>query len=105
MRCYLQEKLRQDSRISIGPDDPLPHLQRANVYVHPSFTDGFGYAVAEAMACGTPVIVTDETGMKEHVQEGANGFVVPCGNSQAIRDRLELLRDLHRMNAALCPCQ
>src|SRR5207248_1915609 len=91
MRRYLESRLREDSRVSIAPGDPLPHLQSAHVYVHPSFQEGFGYAPMEALACGVPVIVTEDTGMKEHVREGVNGFVVPTGDADAILDRLEYL--------------
>jgi len=92
MRLYLQEWLRRDSRIRIVPGDPLPHLQQADVYVHPSFEDGFAYAPMEALACKVPVIVTQDTGMKEYVQESINGYVVPTGDWEAILERLENLR-------------
>jgi glycosyltransferase involved in cell wall biosynthesis len=91
MRKYLAQKLRADPRITISPGDPLPHLQRAHVYVHPSFQDGYGYAPMEALACGVPVIVTEDTGMKEHVREGVDGYVVPAGDPDALLDRLEHL--------------
>ena len=45
----------------------------------------------EALACGVPVIVTEDTGMKEHVREGQNGYIVPTGDWQAIYERLEYL--------------
>ena len=62
------------------------------VCVHPSFTDGFGLAPAEALACGVPVIVTEDTGMKELVEEGVNGYIVPTGSWEAILERLKHLR-------------
>jgi glycosyltransferase involved in cell wall biosynthesis len=46
----------------------------------------------EAMACGVPVIVTEDTGMKEYITEGINGYVVPTGDIDALRDRLDHLR-------------
>jgi glycosyltransferase involved in cell wall biosynthesis len=45
----------------------------------------------EAMACGLPVIVTEATGMKEHVSVGENGYIVPTGSWEAILERLEFL--------------
>ena len=92
MRRYLQERLARDPRIQIAPGDPLPHLQRADVYVHPTYEDGWSYAPVEALACGIPVIVTEDTGMKEQVREGINGHVVPIGTWEAILERLEHLR-------------
>lgn len=89
MRQYLQAWLAQDTRIRLCPGDPLPYLQQADVCVHPSYEDGFAYAPMEALACGVPVIVTEDTGMKEHVQEGINGYVIPTGNWNALLTTLE----------------
>lgn len=91
MRQYLQSWLAKDTRIRICPGDPLPFLQQADVCVHPSYEDGFAYAPMEAIACSVPVIVTQDTGMKEYVQEGKNGYVVPSGDWEALFDRLQLI--------------
>jgi glycosyltransferase involved in cell wall biosynthesis len=93
MRLYLQDWLHRDSRIRIIPGSPLSYLQKADVYVHPSYEDGFAYAPMEALACKVPVIVTQDTGMKEYVQEGINGYVVPTGDWEAILDCLERVRE------------
>ena len=91
MRRFLLEQVAKDTRIHLAPGDPLPHLQRANVYVHPTYEDGFAYSAAEALACGVPVIVTEDTGMKELVEEGVNGYIVPTGSWEAILERLEFI--------------
>lgn len=88
MRRYMEDWCRREPRICVSPGDPLPALQKADVFVHPSYEDGFGYAPMEALACGVPVIVTSDTGMKEYVKEGVNGYVIPTGDGEALRDRL-----------------
>ena len=93
MKRYLQEHLARNPCLRIAPGDPLPHLQRADVYVHPSYEDGYAYAPMEALACGVPVIVTEDTGMKEHVREGVNGYVVPTGSGEALLERLKDLQN------------
>jgi glycosyltransferase involved in cell wall biosynthesis len=95
MRRYIEGFQRTDPRVRVVVGDPLPYLHRADVYVHPSFHDGFGLAPTEALACGVPVVVTEDTGMKEHVVEGVNGFVVPTGDAAALAERLEHIRALH----------
>ena len=40
------------------------------------FDEPFGFSVAEAMACGTPVIAFDRGSMRELIDHGATGFVV-----------------------------
>jgi glycosyltransferase involved in cell wall biosynthesis len=92
MRRLIEKNLSADPRIRIRVSDPLPHLQEADVCVHPSFHDGFGLAPMEALACGTPVIVTEDTGMKEHVRQGLNGFVIPTGDAVALAEHLKIVR-------------
>lgn len=91
MRKYVESWL-PDDRIRVAPGDPLPTLHEADVFVHPTYEDGFGYAPMEALACGVPVVVTEDTGMKEYVRDGENGYVVPTGRVLPIVDRLERLR-------------
>src|SRR5262249_15354646 len=64
---------------------------KSSVFVQPSLSDGFGYTVAEAMASGIPVIVTETTGAAEMVSDGENGYVIPSRDSGAIAERLRYL--------------
>ncbi len=73
MRTLIERARAADPRIELAPGDPLPRLARARLCVHPAYEDGFGYAPAEALACGVPVIVSEDTGMKELIDPGARG--------------------------------
>jgi glycosyltransferase involved in cell wall biosynthesis len=65
---------------------------RADVFVFPTLSDGFGITQLEAMANGLPVIATPRCGSV--VQDGRNGFTVPPGDSEAIAAAvLRLARD------------
>ncbi len=79
--------------ISSAPGDPVAAYHRAELLVLPSLEDGFGFAVAEAMACGLPVIVTDCCGAAEWVRPGESGWVVRAGDSEnlaaALRNAIE----------------
>jgi len=64
----------------------------ATVCVTPSLYEGFGLPAIEAMACGTPVVVTDGGALPEVV--GDAGLVVRAGCGNALRDAIDgLLRD------------
>ncbi len=89
MRRFVQLACAEDARIVVHPGDPLPHLQRAALYVHPSYEDGFGYAPVEALACGVPAIVSANTGMRELIEPGRNGLIVPTGDLDALRQAIE----------------
>jgi glycosyltransferase involved in cell wall biosynthesis len=101
MRRHLAASTAADPRISIAPGDPLPQLRRSDVYVHPSWHDGFALAAREAMACGLPVVVTEDTGMKESVEGGVDGWIVPTGDAEAIAERLAALKAASSRPAAL----
>lgn len=88
MRRFIQHACAVDRRISHGPGDPLPRLSDARLCVHPAYEDGFAYAPAEAVACGVPVIVTDDTGMKDLV-DGRNGVVLRTGDRGALTDAID----------------
>jgi len=61
----------------------------ARVVAHPAWYEGFGLPPLEAMACGTPVIVSDRSSLPEVVGEA--GMVVPADDPDAWRDALERL--------------
>jgi glycosyltransferase involved in cell wall biosynthesis len=56
----------------------------ADLLLFPSRLEGFGYAAAEAMACGTPVLCSAGGAVAEVVDPPANGVALPCGDSKAI---------------------
>ncbi len=65
-----------------------------DIAVLASLTEGFPFALAEAMAAGKPVVVTAVGGMKEMVQHEVNGLLVPPADSAALAQGwLRLLRD------------
>ena len=70
--------------------DKMPELlQNFDVMIFPSLGDGFGLSVTEAMACGLPVIASDNTGASDFIVEGENGFVIPIQNSVAITEKMQ----------------
>ena len=56
----------------------IEELQQASVFVLASVEDGFGLVIAQAMACGLPVIATEATGIRELITDGIEGIVVPA---------------------------
>jgi len=63
------------------------HYQAADVFVLPSFLDSWGMVVNEAMACGTPVIVSSNVGSRDLVN-CQNGFVFPAGDIDALAHQI-----------------
>jgi glycosyltransferase involved in cell wall biosynthesis len=61
------DKIKKKIRLTGYLDDRyIPHLYRQAIcLLYPSFYEGFGMPVIEAMACGTPVIVSDRASLPE----------------------------------------
>lgn len=62
--------------------------QACDVFVLPSLVEGFPQTAAIAMACGLPVIMSDNTSGRDVVEDGVNGYIVPIRDSGAIAERL-----------------
>lgn len=68
----------------------LPELYaEMDVVVLPSLIEGFGLTALEAMACGLPVIVSENTFGSDIVTDGMDGYVVPIRDAAAIAARIE----------------
>jgi glycosyltransferase involved in cell wall biosynthesis len=89
MRRFVQAACAADGRIAVTPGDPLPHLREAALCVHPAYEDGFAYAPAEALACGVPVIVSEDTGMKELIDSPRHGLTLATGDLEALTQAIE----------------
>jgi glycosyltransferase involved in cell wall biosynthesis len=75
-----------DRSATLGAAHALLHLI--------GFDEPFGFSVAEALACGTPVIAYDRGSMRELIDDGRTGFVVR--DERAAADAVELVAGLDR---------
>lgn len=75
-------------------------LSSLDVFVLTSSWEGLPMALIEAAASGLPVVATDVGGVREVVQDGLNGFLVPSGDWQQIAAKVLLLLNDTEMRAA-----
>ena len=67
-------------------------LPCADLFLLPSETESFGLAALEAMACGTPPLVSDVGGLPEVIEDGVSGLLCPMGQPRTMAARaIELL--------------
>lgn len=71
----------------------LEYYSSASVLVLPSLADAQPLVCLEAMACGLPVIVSENCGTTDLIDDGVDGFVVPIRDSEAIVQRLRILSE------------
>lgn len=83
-------------------DDVAAVLARADVFVLPSRFEGLPSAIIEAMAAGLPVVATDVGGVRELVDHGRTGWLVPAASPVALADaiRTALRADVAAVGAA-----
>jgi glycosyltransferase involved in cell wall biosynthesis len=75
--------------------NPFQYLKRARLFVLSSCWEGFGNALAEAMACGTTVVSTDcASGPAEILEGGKWGRLVPVGDVDALALAIEGALDI-----------
>ncbi len=76
------------------PQSRLPLIMStSHVLVLPSIEDGFGLVLGQALACGCPVLASDNTGGPDLVTDSREGFIVPIRDVEALTDRMQRLAD------------
>lgn len=66
----------------------------ADIYILPSYEEGFGISILEGMSTGLPAIVSAETGGREAIEEGSNGLVLDDFSHATLEEKLlPLVRD------------
>lgn len=63
----------------------------ADIFALPSYTENFGIAVIEAMACGLPVVISDKVNIWQEIAKSGAGKVAPCNADYFAKIMLELL--------------
>jgi GalNAc-alpha-(1->4)-GalNAc-alpha-(1->3)-diNAcBac-PP-undecaprenol alpha-1,4-N-acetyl-D-galactosaminyltransferase len=82
--------------------DPFPFYRAALAFVHPARFEGLPNAVLEAMSEGLPPVVSDaQEGLREIVQDGRSGLVVPVESAPALAAAMIRLMDEPQMRAVL----
>jgi glycosyltransferase involved in cell wall biosynthesis len=65
---------------------------QGSVFCIPSIQDGFAMVILQAMACGLPIICSENTGGTDLITEdGKEGFVIPIRNTEIIKEKITFL--------------
>ena len=92
MNSKMRERI---SLLGVKPNNEIEQFYRlADIFINPSYTEGFPRVVIEAMACGLPIIATNAGGTKDIFDKKQKKFVVDKENVKLFKKKLkELLLD------------
>lgn len=87
------EKVINDTRLRnkvtrFEYQDSKIFYQIGDIFLLPSWLEGFGLVVIEAMLAGNLCIRTDTEGASEQIEDGKSGFIFPKGDIEKLRDIL-----------------
>ena len=71
----------------------IERMKNNHVFIFPSLFEGFGQVILEALSCSLPIITTYNTGAKDIISEGKDGFLTPIRDS---RKSIEILNKLYQ---------
>ncbi|MFT6926341.1 MAG: glycosyltransferase involved in cell wall biosynthesis [Psychromonas sp.] len=60
----------------------------ANLLIHPSYSEGLGSVILEAMAAGLPVVASDAGGIPDIIDDGISGLLIEAGNSVQLAEAI-----------------
>jgi glycosyltransferase involved in cell wall biosynthesis len=87
-------KVKNDVYFTGRKEKAWRYMKLFDVFILPSFSEGFPNVIMEAMACGTPVIATNVGGISELVKNNQNGFLVDPRNEKTLTDKINYVLNL-----------
>jgi len=93
----MAEDLKIDDKIEwrgFVPYDKVPEaLSQIDIFVYPSWHEGFGRSIMEAMAMEKAVVATRVGGIPDLIEDNENGFLVSPHNPQELAQKIEILME------------
>ena len=77
----------------LDASERLESLVDADLLFSPSRSENFGMSIVEGMACGLPVVVTDQVGVADLISREKAGLVVPLDTATMAEGLIRLLKD------------
>lgn len=91
---FAKEDLTGVEFLGTVPNQSLAeYYSTADAFVLSSVEEGLAMVQGEALACGCPVITSENSGGSDLITDGVEGFIVPIHSPESIADRLQQLAD------------
>lgn len=97
----LEMRLHEDVCLYGYSNNTADLLNCMDLYVQPSYYEGFSNTVLEAMAVGLPVVATDVGGTRDLIEEGKEGFFVKPDDDEQLSRLVHKIRCAQNVSTAL----
>lgn len=74
---------------NVPPLEVYPHMSMFDVLTHPTYREGFGKVLQEAMGVQLPIITTNIPGPSEVVESGVSGILVKDHDAKDLAEKME----------------
>ena len=87
------KKLKDSVKLlkEVEHDEVPAFYNSADIFILPSYTEGFPMCILEAMASGLPIVSTNVGAIPEIIEEGKNGFLFEPGDINTFINKIEIL--------------
>lgn len=100
-KCVESNGLQNDVLLLGWRSDVPTLLHLSDIYVASSKSEGLGLNLIEAMACGLPVVATNNRGHAESINHGQTGFLVEQNDSEAMAAYVLELHDSEELRTSV----
>jgi glycosyltransferase involved in cell wall biosynthesis len=87
----LPNNVKKRNRLS--SEEYLQEVEKADVYILNTYSDGFGMVMSEAMAKGLAVIGTTNSAAPDIIQDSINGKIIPIANEESLLAAMKWMID------------
>lgn len=89
------QKARENNNIffigNVPPSEVYPHMSMFDVLTHPTYREGFGKVLQEAMGMELPIITTNIPGPSEVVENGVSGILVKDHDERDLLEKMKII--------------
>jgi len=86
---------------NVSPEQVYPYMSMLDVLVHPTYREGFGKVLQEAMGVGLPIITTNVPGPSEVVENHVSGLLAEARNAEDLAEKMKLVYENDSLRESL----